>query len=148
MKTRANACNGRGVTVLAMLVVAVVFLGGCCHVPKSCCKDADFTVAIATEQGKCVIYPDDALVWNLHTGMTIKFVNATDDEVTVKPSFGAYRESNVFSIEACSAAIRTVADLPENSDEGTILHEIECGGDDHGGPKVVVTEPPGGSGGT
>jgi hypothetical protein len=145
--TRRTQSKWRGrIAAAALLAGLAIALGGCCHIPPGCCEDPVPTVVITFENNTCVVKPDETTSWVLHPGDRVKFVNATEAQVTIAPSFGAYAEGNEFSIGAFQAVLRTIAVPGQDPDDHIILHIVECGGDDHGGPKMVVTKPPGGGG--
>jgi hypothetical protein len=131
-----------------ILAAAAVGFNGCCCNPKVCNQGTDYIVTIFKKDGQCFICPDDGAEWKVEAGETIQFDNRTRGPVTVEAGLAAYDEGHIFTIDKCSSMVRTVADLPEGADEREILHTIKCGKLDHGGPKVVVTEPiqPGGEG--
>ncbi len=106
---------------------------------------ANYTITITNQKGVCLIYPGNSTEWRVRRGTTIQFANTTQHRVTVTVQPDAYEQPNIFTIEAYSVIVKTVAELPEGGPQIAIIHTFNCDSDNQtktntGGPRMVVTD--------
>ena len=103
-----------------------------------------YTITIAEQDREIVILPDITSTWKLRSGDTIKFINNTKYEVTVKVSPDGWLDGQPIVIKGSSEQSRGVSGMP---DPGTTLRftfSISANGGVFmvsGGPKMAPTEP-------
>lgn len=117
-------------------------------------KPADFTIAIAVQDGDRVVYPGNETGWNVYQGRTVQIVNTTGEDVRVKVTPDVYQGASPFTVAAFSRTTCTVKLIhPDDLAGIEIKHTFEFPTEFPtenleeqprvvtGGPKMVPTEP-------
>ena len=119
-------------------------------------KPADYTIVIAKQDKKFVIYPDANTTLIVQTGTMVQFVNTTGEGIKVTVDPDIYQGANPFTIAPESRTLCTVfltllsntelKRLLSKTEPDQITHTFQCdqGGQTEiitGGPKMVPTEP-------
>ena len=124
--------------------LAVTAVAVCVGVTIGCgCPKAHQAIAFVEVDGQFFSFPDTNRIGdpvpNVRAGEIVSFVNTTGKTCTVTADAGAFTGDNIVTVKPHNCTKVTIANLSAGA---TISNIINCEGDDHGAPQMIVQAGP------